>query len=77
MSNYIYNAHIDESTYRIDFIEQILNDDGLVSIQRAEGVVDITDAVIKAGFLDTEAFMDEWHEKERYMIDGVITTGDE
>jgi hypothetical protein len=72
MSNYIYNAHIDESTNRIDFIEQILNDDGLVSIERAEGVIEITDAVLAAGFSDTESFLDEWTEQDRYMIDGVI-----
>lgn len=75
MSNYIYNAHVDEATNKIDFIEQILNDDGLVSIERAEGVIEITDAVLAAGFSDTEAFLDEWHNEERYMIDGVITNG--
>jgi hypothetical protein len=75
MSNYIYNAHIDESTNRIDFIEQILNDDGLVSIERAEGVIEITDAVISAGFPDDTTFMETWTEQDRYMIDGVITNG--
>lgn len=75
MSNYIYNAHIDESTNRIDFIEQILNDDGLISIERAEGVIEITDAVLAAGFSDTEAFLDEWNQEERYMVNGVITNG--
>jgi hypothetical protein len=72
MSNYIYNAHIDESTNRIDFIEQILNDDGLVSIERAEGVIEITDAVLAAGFSDTEEFFNEWKGQDRYLIDGVI-----
>jgi hypothetical protein len=75
MSNYIYNAHIDESTNRIDFIEQILNDDGLVGIERAEGVTEITDAVISAGFPDDTTFMETWTEQDRYMIDGVIANG--
>lgn len=76
MSNYIYNAHIDESTNKIDFIEQILNDDGLISIERVEGVVEVTDAVLAAGFSDSTEFFNEWGQSEHYMIDGVITNGD-
>ena len=72
MSNYIYNAHVDESTNRIDFIEQILNDSDLVSIERAEGVIEITDAVLAAGFSDTGEFFNEWKGQDRYLIDGVI-----
>jgi hypothetical protein len=75
MSNYIYNAHVDEATNKIDFIEQILNDSDLVSIERAEGVIEITDAVISAGFPDDTTFMEAWTEQDRYMIDGVITNG--
>jgi hypothetical protein len=75
MATYIYNAHIDESTNKIDFIEQILNDDFLISIERAEGVIEITDAVIAAGFPDDTTFMETWIEQDRYMIDGVITNG--
>jgi hypothetical protein len=72
MSNYIYNAHVDEATNKIDFIEQILNDSDLVSIERAEGVIEITDAVLAAGFSDTEEFFNEWTTQARYLIDGVI-----
>ena len=75
MSNYIYNAHVDESTNQIDFIEQILNDDHLISIERVEGVIDVTDAILAAGFPDDTTFMETWTEQDRYMIDGVITNG--
>jgi len=75
MANYIYNAHIDEATNKIDFLERILNDDSLISIERAENVIEITDAVISAGFPDDETFMEVWTEQERYMVDGVITNG--